>query len=115
MSQAPETRRDADLLKVQVYSDHCLAKLASYLSFVFALLIGGLIIFYTMFYEHLFSPVEWGFSVIIITSSAFILIIPIGRTYRKEFQNISDMIETIRQGKELSKLEELGKRKKNRV
>jgi len=112
MSQAPETRRDADLLKVQIYSDHCLAKLTSLVSFVCALFIGCIILFYTLFYEHLFSPVEWEFSVILITSSAFILIYAIGRDYRKEFQNISDMIETIRQGKELPKLEELGKRKK---
>lgn len=119
MPEAPErkegeTVRDIDLLKVKIYADHRRAHLTSLLSFISALCIGAWILWCTLFFQKVIRWEDWILSIIIIPaihilSSSFIF-----REYRKEFKNISSIIETIRQGKQLPKLEELGKRKKNR-
>lgn len=110
MSEAPERKeivRDVDLLKVKIYSDHCHARITTSLSIIFAIYIGLWVLGGTLFFEQTIPRELWYLMGMILTIAVILLLGYILQRDRKEFKNISDMIETIRQGNELPKLEDL--------
>lgn len=90
-----------DLVKIQVCSDRCHAILTSNLSFMFAFFVGFSILLFS-----LQSPIrEVGFIFLMI--GTFGLSLYISWNYRQDLRTISTMIEMIKEGIELPKLEEL--------
>jgi len=110
-----ERIREIDLVKVKIYSDHCHSRVTTSLSITFTIFIGLWILGCTLFFQRIILPEIWYFVIIVLTIFVVFFMGSILREYWKEFKYISDMIEEIKQGNELPKLEELGKRKKNRV
>jgi len=110
MSEASERKeivRDVDLLKVKIYSDRCHTRSTTFLSINFAICIGLWILGGTLFFEQMIPTEQWYLMAIILSIYIIFIIIYILETYKKEFKKISGMIEMIRQGNELPKLEEL--------
>ena len=105
-----ETLRDTELLKVQIYSDGCHTSLTIRLSFVLGVLIGFLVLFYTLFFENAISAQVFWVTLGSITVACFSYLASVVRAYNDEFKKISGMIEMIKQGKELPTLEKLGRK-----
>lgn len=106
--------REIDLMKVQIYADRCHAMFTSLLSFVFAYLIGLVVLFYTVFYQNLpYSLVVWEVGVPSTLGSSFIFLWIVLRVYLKDFKVISEMIEKVEERKRLPKLAEFAKRRKS--
>lgn len=122
MTEENKTRRKTekpdnqsiDLMKVQIYADRCHAKFTSILSFVFGYFLALLVVFYSVLYQNLGpNPVTtWGVGLIGTIVSTFGFLAYILKDYSKDFKAISDMVETIKEGKPLPKLSELSSRKK---
>jgi len=109
-SGGPEkTDKSTELLKIQVYSDFSHTKATIMFSFAFAFFIGFSVLFYTLFYDKVLSPEVWGGSLIIIIAFTVYALYVIIRDYNTNLKRISDMIEIVREGKELPKLEKLRK------
>jgi len=100
-----------ELMKIQIYSERCHARLASMLTFVFTLVLGFLVLFYTLFYEKAISPESWGLTVVGLVVALLIFLYFIYDGYEKELKKISKMMEDVKEGKELPTLEKLLLRK----
>jgi FtsH-binding integral membrane protein len=99
--------RDTELLKIQIYVDSCHARYTLILSFVFAVIVGFFVSFLTLYYEKAISLDVWIISIIVASIFAFYEIYRFIRGYKKDMKKISDMIEKVKEGRELPRLEEL--------
>jgi len=103
--------KDIELLKIQYYSNHCHTIFTSRLSFGLALFIALSLALCAVIWQGLSanSILLGGFGFIIVLVLTVAYLGTIRRDYDESFKYISDMIETVKQGKELPKLEDLGK------
>ena len=111
-----EIRRDVELLKIQFLSRRCHAVLTTNFSLAVGLLIGFGIALWTVQIENLgptpmASTLVWGFGTIMLVVSTFAMVIMILKDYNRSVQKISEMIEIVKEGKELPRLEKLRKMK----
>jgi Ni,Fe-hydrogenase I large subunit len=97
-----------EMMKIQICIDRVHANFTTYLSFLLALLVGGLVLTLTIRYENIssaeiISPSLMAlFLVVIIVGVYFI-----NRNYTKDLKAISKMIETLKEGKELQPLSDI--------
>jgi uncharacterized membrane protein YkgB len=105
-----------DLMKVQIYADRCHAKFTSLLSFVFGYFLTLIVLFYSVLYQNLGpSPVTtWEVGLISTMVSTFGFLAYILWDYSKDVKAISEMMETVEQGKRLPKLSEFSSRKRTK-
>ena len=105
-----------DLMKVQIYADRCHAKFTSLLSFIFGYFLTLIVLFYSVLYQNLGpSPVTtWEVGLIGTVVSTFGFLAYILWDYSKDVKAISEMIETVEEGKRLPKLSEFSSRKKTK-
>lgn len=111
-----EIRRDVELLKIQFCSRSCHAALTSGFSLVAGLFIGLSIALWTVRIEDLgptpmASTLVWGIGTIIVLVSTFAMVNKILKDHNRWVQKISEMIEIVKEGKELPRLEKLRKMK----
>lgn len=107
--------RNVELLKVQIYAQHSHAKLTSVLSFIFVFFISFSVLFYTILFGNLGpTPIlTWQIgltALLVFTIGSLVVIL---WSYTEDFKKISNMIEIVKEGKELPKLEKLGRQRKN--
>ena len=106
-----ETLRDIDLLKVKVYADQRHAIFTLLTSFILAFFITVSVFLYTLFYQGLIFLDAWIGGLILVWCFTIVsLYVVINLVYKSDFKRISDMIEMIKQGKELPILEKLGRK-----
>jgi FtsH-binding integral membrane protein len=99
--------RDTELLKIQIYADSCHARYTLILSSVFAVVVSFLVGFNTLYYEKIMPLDVWIISIIVVSAFAFYEVYRFIRRYKKDMKEISDMIEKVKEGRELPRLEEL--------
>ena len=63
--------RDAELLKIQIYADSCHARYTLVFSFIFAVIVGYVVSFHTLYYEKAISLTVWIISTILFSAFAF--------------------------------------------
>ena len=110
--ESEKTVSNVELLKVQIFAEKCHANLTIKLSFEFGLLLAFSVVLYTLYSEKNFSLVQTGIGFVVLIFFCSIYIVSTVRGYNKELKKISDMIEIVKEGKELPKLEDLRKMSK---
>ena len=96
-----------ELLKIQIFSERAHSRLTTQLSNTYALFIGFVAFFYTLFYENVIPPFGFTIGLAIFLAGTVYETYHVRQVFKREVKKISDMIETVKEGKELSKLEEL--------
>jgi len=109
--------KEIELLKIQIHADRCHAVLTSALSFIFVFF-SLVVIFYGVLYQNLnFTSITafltafniWYIGTFTITGVTIIFLFVVRNSYLKNIKAISEMIEAVKEGRELPKLEELSK------
>jgi hypothetical protein len=115
-----ESNRDIDLVKIQIHADRCHAVLTSALSFIFVFF-SLVVIFYGVLYQNVnFTSVTafltafniWYVGTFTIIGVTLIFLFVVRKNYLKNIRAISDMMEAVKEGKDLPPLDELGEWKK---
>ena len=99
--------RDVDLLKIQIISEQCHSMLNSKLSFIFGMTIAFLVLFYTLYYDGTFSGLVFSLTVSGLLISTYVVMWSTNKQYKKDLMKISDMIEKVKDAKELPPLNEI--------
>jgi predicted membrane protein len=100
---------DVELTKVHVLSETAHARFTTRISTSFAIFIGFLVVFWTLLSENVFPFIGFVVGVTILSAGTFYMIYHTHRTFEKQINKISDMIEAVKKGKELPSLEQLAK------
>lgn len=99
--------REIELLKVQIYADRCHNRFISLLTIPWAFFISFSIVFFTLYLENTISLRV--FLALEILVGVFLLYesYTTRKDYKKGLKNVSEMIEIVKEGKELPRLEDL--------
>jgi ABC-type nickel/cobalt efflux system permease component RcnA len=73
----------------------------------YAFFIGFLVFFYTLFYENAVSVFGFTIGLAIFLAGTVYETYHVRQVFKRDIKKISDMIETVKKGKELPKLEDL--------
>jgi len=95
-----------ELLKIQIFSERAHSRLTSQITNTYALLVGFVVLFYTLFYENVIPLTGFIFGLIMFLAGTVYEIYHTRRIFKRDVKRISDMIEAIRSGKELPRLED---------
>ncbi len=101
--------RDLDLIKIQIFSEHAHSRLTSQIANTYALFIGFVAFFYTLYYENvvpLFGVII-GFAIFL--AGTVYETYHVRQVFKGNVKKTSDMIESVKKGQELSNLEDLMK------
>lgn len=97
------------MVKVHVLSETAHARFTTRVSTGFAIFVGFLVVFWTLFSENVLPLIAFSVGVTILSAGTIYEIYHTHRTFEKQIKKISDMIEAVKQGKELPSLEQLVK------
>jgi len=100
-------RKDEDLLKIQIVSEHCHTVFTNKSSLIVGALIGFLVLFYTFLYSGTFSPLT--FWVLFFSWSGVCLyyVWKLSKEHYRNLTKISGMIEKVERGETLPSLKKL--------
>jgi predicted histidine transporter YuiF (NhaC family) len=98
---------DLELLKIQIYSERAHSRLTSQVTNIYAIFIGFIAFFYTLFYENVLPIFGFTIGLAIFVIGTIYETYHIRQVFKRDIKKISDMIETVKKGKELPKLEDL--------
>lgn len=112
MPEQKKTKIDIELMKVQIYSDRCHVKLTLLLSFVLTFFVSFSVLFYTIFYTlgNPSASIIWQVGISVIAISTFIFLVVILWDSLKDIKTVSAMIEMVKEGKPLPKLEDISRK-----
>ena len=95
-----------ELLKIQIFSERAHSRLTSQITNTYAVLVGFVVLFYTLFYEKVIPPIGFVIGLAIFLVGTVFEIYYARRIFRRDVKKISDMIEAVKGGKELPRLED---------
>jgi hypothetical protein len=101
--------KDVELVKIHVFSERVQARFTTVVSTSFAIFLGFTVVFYTLFFENVLNIEIFIISITVLTGGTVFELYRVHRGFRQEIKKISDLIEEVKKGKELPKLEELMK------
>ena len=96
-----------ELLKIQIFSERAHSRLTTTITNVYALFVGFLVLFYTLFYENVLPLFGFVFGLTVFIVSMIYEVYHVRQVFRRDVKRISEMIEAVKAGKELPKLEEI--------
>lgn len=96
-----------ELLKIQVCSERAHAKYTTVVTTSFAIFIGFLVVLYTLLFQNVTPLYGFIVGVTTLTICTMYELYRVRRGFRKDIKKISDMIEAVKKGKQLPKLEQL--------
>ncbi len=99
--------RDLDLVKIQIFSEGAHSRHTSQITNTYALFIGFVVFFYTLFYENVVPMFGFSIGLAIFLAGTLFETYHVRRVFKRDIKKISDMIETVKKGNQLPKLEEL--------
>jgi hypothetical protein len=99
--------KSLELLKIQIFSERAHAKLTTQVTNTYAIFIGFVAFFYTLFYENVVPLVGFTMGLAIFLTGTVYETYRVRQVFKKDIKKISDMMETVKEGKELPKLEDL--------
>jgi len=101
--------KDAELAKIQIYAEQRHTVVSVMASAIFAVLISFAVVFYTLYFQKNITPTVFGVSLTVLYSASFAYVVKIVADYKEDLKRMSDMMEAIKEGKELPRLDELSK------
>lgn len=107
--ESKKTVSDVDLVKIQIYTEDLHTRLTLLLTFILGLLFTFSVAFYTFLTEGLFSILQFLVVFGFLYSMCFLYMVSYIRGYNRDFKRISEMIEMVKEGRELPRLEDLRK------
>ena len=99
--------KEVELAKIHILSERAHARYTTVVSTSFAIFIGFIVVFWTLLSERVLPLEDFYFGVIVLSAGTLFEVYRIRRGFKHEIMRISDLIETVKRGKELPKLEEL--------
>jgi len=94
-------------MKIQIFSERANTKLTTQVTNTYAIFIGFVVFFYTLFYENVVPLSGLIIGLTIFFAGTIYETYHVRQVFKKDIKRISDMLETVKQGKELPRLEEL--------
>jgi multisubunit Na+/H+ antiporter MnhG subunit len=95
-----------ELLKIQIFSERAHSRLTSQITNTYAVLVGFVVLFYTLFYENVIALAGLIIGLTIFLAGTVFEIYYARRIFKRDVKKISDMIEAVKGGKELPRLED---------
>lgn len=96
-----------ELLKIQIFSERAHQRLTSQVTNTYAIFIGFVVFFYTLFYENMIPLLGFIIGLSIFLAGTIYQTYHVHQVFKRDVKKISGMIETVKEGKELPKLEDL--------
>lgn len=96
-----------ELLKIQIFSERAHQKLTTQITNIYAIVIGFLVFFYTLFYENVIPFPGFILGLTIFLAGTIYETYHVRQVFRRDVRKISNMIKTVKEGKELPRLEDL--------
>ncbi len=99
--------KDVELTKIHIFSERAHTRYTTIFTTCYAVFVGFVVVFYTLFFEQVYTLDVFLFGVAVLTAGTALELYHVHRSYQEALRKTSDMIETVKKGKELPKLEEL--------
>lgn len=96
-----------ELLKIQIFSERAHQRLTTQVTNTYAIFIGFLVFFYTLFYENVIPLHGFIIGLSIFLAGTVYETYHVRQIFKRDIKKISGMIETVKEGKELPILEDL--------
>ena len=96
-----------ELLKIQIFSERAHQRLTTQVTNTYAMFIGFIVFFYTLFYENAIPLIGLTIGLIVFLAGVVYEIYHVRQVFKGDVKRISGMIETIKEGKDLPRLEDL--------
>lgn len=96
-----------ELLKIQIYSERAHQRLTTQVTNLYAIFVAFVAFFYTLFYENVIPLFGFVIGLIIFLAGTVYNTYRVRHVFKRDVKKISDMIESVKKGKELPKLEDL--------
>ena len=96
-----------ELLKIQIFSERAHQRLTSQVTNTYAIFIGFVVFFYTLFYENVIPLLGFIIGLTIFLAGTVYETYHVRQVFKRDVKKISDMMETVKEGKELPRLEDL--------
>lgn len=96
-----------ELLKIQIFSERAHSRLTTQVSNSYAIFIGFVAFFYTLFYENVIPLLGFTIGLTVFLAGTVYETYHVRQVFKRDVKKISDMIETVKEGKELPRLEDL--------
>jgi len=94
-------------LKIQIFSERAHQRLTTRVTNTYAIFIGFVVFFYTLFYENVIPLLGFIIGLTVFLAGTVYETYHVGQVFKRDVKKISDMIEAVKEGKELPKLEDL--------
>ena len=108
--QTKDVDKSVELLKIQVCSDRIHVRLSYLTTISWGIWVGFAVLFYTLYYQNVLPLVAIVIGVVTLTLGTIYVVYRYRKGYKKELVKISGMIEKVKQGRELPRLDELIKK-----
>jgi len=95
-----------ELLKIQIFSERAHSRLTSQTTNTYALLVGFVVLFYTLFYENVIPLTGFIIGLTMFLAGTVFEIYYARRIFKRDVKKISDMVKAVKGGKELPRLED---------
>jgi predicted histidine transporter YuiF (NhaC family) len=106
-----ESNRNSDnsleLLKIQIFSERAHQRLTTQVTNLYAIFVAFVAFFYTLFYENVIPLFGFVIGLIIFLAGTVYNTYHVRQVFKRDVKKISGMIETVKEGKELPRLEDL--------
>ena len=102
-----KVEKDIELLKIQIFSEHIHTRFTTIITTSYAIVVAFSVLFFSLFYGNLLPLVGFAVAMSALLIGASYQIYRVRRNYMKTLRDISQMVETVKEGKELPKLEEM--------
>jgi membrane protein implicated in regulation of membrane protease activity len=96
-----------ELLKIQIFSERAHSRLTTQVTNTYAIFIGFIAFFYTLFYENVLPLSGFTIGVAVFLAGTVCETYHVRQVFKRDVKKISNMIETVKEGKELPRLEDL--------
>jgi hypothetical protein len=96
-----------ELLKIQIFSERAHQRLTTQVTNTYAVFIGFVVFFYTLFYENVIPLLGFVLGLTIFMAGTVYETYHVRHVFRRDVKRISGMIETVKEGKELPRLEDM--------
>ncbi len=96
-----------ELLKIQIFSERAHQRLTTQVTNLYAIFVAFVAFFYTLFYENVIPLFGFVIGLIIFLAGTVYNTYHVRHIFKRDVKKISDMIESVKKGKELPKLEDL--------
>ena len=108
--QSDRTRNSdnsAELLKIQIFSERAHQRLTTRVTNVYAAFLGFVVFFYTLYYENVIPLLGFIIGLTVFLAGTVYETYHVSHIFKRDVKKISEMIEAVKDGKELPKLEDL--------